>query len=133
MAVVTLSLFGCSGEQPGPLPTPAPSVAAPSVPFPPPRTDGRIWVVVVIQRTGGCVPRATVEIVRGHGLGRSLMQSDSCSWWDPDYEAVFDNLIAGEEVTLRASAPGYTAVEKTVVPSATGPYRAEGFELSEIQ
>ena len=132
--LVTLSLFGCSGERPGPLfPTPAPSVPAPPTPVPPPRTDGRVGVVV-IQDTGGCVSRATVEIVRGYGVGRSLMQADGCSWWDPDYGAVFYNLVAGEEVALRASAPGYTAAEKTVVPSSgLGSWTYEGIELSKAQ
>jgi hypothetical protein len=133
IALVTLSLCGCSKEQPGPFPTSAPSVPAPPTPVPPPRTDG-VVAVVVIDHFGGCVSRATVEIVRGYGLGRSLIQSDNCSYWDPDYRAVFYDLIVGEELTLRASAPGYTSVEKTMVPSSRlGPYMHEGIELSRTQ
>jgi hypothetical protein len=75
----------------------------------------------------------TVEIVRGFGTGRSVGQADNCSWWDPDYRTYFDNLIAGAEITLRASAPGYIAAEKAVVPLSTNPVPIADIELSRIQ
>jgi hypothetical protein len=128
-ALVTLFVFGCSGEQSGPFSTPAPS----ATPVPPQPAVGRVWVVVIQKESGACVTRATVEIVRGYGLGRTVMQSDPCSYWDPDYDAVFNDLLAGEELTLRASAPGYTATEKTVVPTSRGPWLAEAFELSQLR
>jgi hypothetical protein len=71
-----------------------------------------------------------VEVVRGQGLGRSLTQTALCSYWDPDYDAVFDELKQGEELTLRASASGYAAKEITVLPTGGGP--AVVFELSRI-
>jgi hypothetical protein len=137
IALVTLFLFGCSEHQPGPFPSPSPSpIPAPPTPppAPPPVTNGRILVVVLDrQGFGACAPRVTVEIVRGYGTGRSVGQSDHCSWWDPDFRTYFDNLIAGEEITLRASAPGFMSVEKAVLPSSANPVPVADIELSRIQ
>ena len=127
---VTLIRSGCSGDTDGRLPT---------APDPPPQTtppSNRVvlaWVwVVVIGEYGWCVPSATVEIVSGQGLGRKVTQMDPCSYWDPDFAAVFKDLIPGDEVTLRASAPGYTVAEKTVMRTLGG-QTAHAFELSKIQ
>ena len=50
-----------------------------------------------------------------------------CEYWNPDlgafeptYGATFDAVNAGEELTFRASAPGYTTKETTVVPTPDG-------------
>jgi hypothetical protein len=90
--------------------------------------------VLVIEAGGGggCIPRATVEIVHGQGVGRSVTQAEFCSYWDPDYDAVFNGLNAEEEVTLRAWAPGYAAQEMTLVPRV-GAQTTITFELSRIQ
>jgi hypothetical protein len=88
---------------------------------------------VVLEKGGSgiCVPGATVEIVRGQGLGRRVSQG-SCNYWDPDPDAAFTDLNADEELTFRASAPGYAATELTVLPRAeTG--KAVVFELSRNQ
>src|SRR5687767_1119075 len=129
ITVVTLTLVGCAPEAARQLPTaPSPAVASTTVPPVPPAPDPPalpreltfVWVIVLDDGrvSGTCVPGARVEIVRGQGLGRSLTQSTlGCDWWDPDYDATFDGLNVGEELTLRASAPGYTAKETTVVPT----------------
>ena len=75
---------------------------------------------------------ALIEIVGGQGVGRKLTQKDPCSYWDPDFDAVFKDLIPGEELTLRAYAPGYTVAEETVVPTSGG-QTAHAFQLSKIQ
>ena len=75
---------------------------------------------------------ATIEIVAGQGLGRRVRQENWCSYWDPDINASFHDLVAGDPVTLRASAPGYVPLELTVVPT-TGPQRAVTFALSRIR
>ncbi len=124
IAVVTLTLCGCSGEMAQQLPT-APGPPVPTAPAPPPPTTPTpparpseltaVWVVVLAEGSALCIPGATVEIVRGHGLGRSVMQTTrGCSWWEPDYDAFFDGLNSGEELTLRASASGYASKEITV-------------------
>jgi hypothetical protein len=91
-------------------------------------------VVVLLAGNGVCIPGATVEIVRGQGLGRRVTQTSAwvCSYWEPDFDAHFNGLNEGEELTLRASAAGYTAQEITVVPKV-GPQTAVAFELSRIQ
>ena len=150
IAVVALTFVGCAPERAQPLPTaPSPSVAtppAPSVPTsrdppapaprpaPPPELTF-VWVIVLDDGrvSGTCIPGARIEIVRGQGLGRSLTQSTlGCDWWDPDYDATFDGLNVGEELTLRASASGYAAKEISVVPTPGGQY-AVPIVLSRIQ
>ena len=141
ITVVTLTIVGCAENVAQPLPTaPTPFVAttptSPTAPDPPalPRALTLVWVVVTSDTGGGlCIPGARVEIVRGQGLGRSLTQSTlGCSYWDPDYDATFDGLNVGDELTLRASAPGYAAKETNVVPTPGG-QSAVSIVLSRIQ
>jgi hypothetical protein len=91
---------------------------APTVdPLPPPRLAS-IWVVVLEEQgSGACIRNATIETVSEPGLGSRIEQNNECSYWDPDYRAVFDRLPAGENVKLRASAAGYSATELTVIPT----------------
>lgn len=139
--LVLLSLFACSEKTAQRAPTapdpPVPTAPDPSVPIAPlpptqpPRLTS-LWVVVIEEgaRGASCVPGATVEIVRGEGLGQSLKQTTPCSYWDPDYDLVFTGLTLGAELTLRASASGYAAKEVTMVPR--GPQRAVAIELAFI-
>ncbi len=143
ITVVTLTLVGCAENVAEPLPTaptpfvattpsPPPNPPVPTAPAPPALTF--VWVVVTSDTGGGlCIPGARVEIVGGQGLGRGLTQSTlGCSYWDPDYDAIFKGLNVGEELTLRASAPGYAAKETTVVPTPGG-QSAVSIVLSRIQ
>jgi hypothetical protein len=136
ISLITLTLVGCSGESAPPFLT-APDPPVPTTPGPPARPTTLTFLPVVVIEKGGegaCIPGATVEIVRGQGLGRSVTQTSAwvCSYWDPDYEASFDRLNAGEELTLRASASGYEAKQLTVIPKS-GPQTAIAIELSRIQ
>jgi hypothetical protein len=65
-----------------------------------------------------CVDDVTIEIVAGHGIGRRVQQANGCTAYEPDFRATFDNVPAGVELTVRASAPGYAPAEKTVIPKA---------------
>lgn len=150
--VVALTLIGCfeSGLGPtrvvttlDPPPTQAVSHApdpppGPPVPAPPPARPPEltfVWVIVLDDVSGVCIPGARVEIVRGQGLGRSLTQSllaKACDWWEPNNDVYFRDLNVGEELTLRASAPGFAAWDKTVVPTPGGQF-AVPFVLSRIQ
>lgn len=105
-------------------PTPPPSL-------PPPSEPTFIWVVVV-GRGGACLPGASVEIVYGSGVGRRVAQSVPCSYWDPDYDAIFDHVNSGEKFVLRASAPGYTPNEQIVYATAGSQFPV-AFELSPLR
>jgi hypothetical protein len=90
---------------------------------PAPGDYGWVWGVVVDDETGDCIVGATVQVVRGQRLGESVTQTESCGdSWEYDFVGfAFEDLAPGVEMTLRASASGYTPHEKTVIPSAGGP------------
>jgi len=90
-----------------------------SPPPPAPSPSGFLWVMAV-GAGGVCVEDATVEVVGGQGVGQIGTQRTPCAVWDYDGGISFWGLTAGVELTLRASAPGYTAQEKTVTPTAGG-------------
>lgn len=92
---------------------------APSPPSPVPSPPGFLWVMAV-DGSGICVADATVEVVRGQGVGQIATQSTPCAIWDYDGGIFFLGLTPGVEMTLRASAPGYAAQEKTVTPTSGG-------------
>jgi hypothetical protein len=134
LVALILGLSGCSRSTTGPSQTsPEPAVqGVPPAPGDPPKLT-IVWVVVIEKNgSGECVQGAAVEIVRGQVPGRSIAQRTPCSFWDPDYDAQFKNVNAGEELMLRASAPGYAPTELTVVPTL-GPQTAVTFELSRLR
>jgi uncharacterized protein (DUF39 family) len=73
---------------------------------------------MVIDATGGCVANATVEVVRGQGVGQRITQTAPCGAWDYGGGFVFNDLTPGAEITLRASASGWSTEEKTFIPHA---------------
>jgi hypothetical protein len=87
---------------------------------------------MVINETGACIVGATVQVVRGQGLGQSITQTTPCDAWGYDGGVIFKDLTPGVEITIRASASGYAAQERTVFPSA-GPQVAFQIQLSRIQ
>jgi hypothetical protein len=86
---------------------------------------------MVVDESGVCIVDATVRVVRGQDLGQEITQTTPCDAWAYYGGVVFDDLAPGQEMTLRASAPGYAAQEKTVVPSL-GPQQALLFAPSRI-
>jgi hypothetical protein len=105
MTVVTLTLLGCSGQ---PLPT------APSTPPQPPRL---VNLSMMVLDNSGCIYGATVEIVRGQGLGRSATQYECGDWWYIPYGVALTGLNDGEWLTIRVSAPGYASQEISLLPN----------------
>jgi hypothetical protein len=118
----TLTLLGCSGENLSRLPT---TPDTPDTPEPPPyQPVSAAWLWgMVVEDSGVCIVGATVTVVRGQGLGQSIKQTTPCDAWAYDGGFLFRNLAPGVEMTLRTSATGYAAVERTVVPSS-GPQMA---------
>ena len=121
---VSLTLCGCSQEGAQRLPT------APG-PLPAPAAGTFLWGMVV-DESGVCIAGATVQVVSGQGLGQSMTQITPCDAWSYDGGVMFRDLTPGVEITLRASASGYAAQEKTVVPSL-GSQMAVLFAPSRIQ
>ena len=70
---------------------------------------------MVAEDSGLCIQGATVQVVAGQALGRSETQTEPCDVWDAG-GVTFNELVPGVELTLRASASGYVAQERVVVP-----------------
>jgi hypothetical protein len=75
-----------------------------------------------------------VQVVRGQGLGQNVTHRTPCREGDSDpaFGVVFRDLSPGAEMTLRATASGYVAQEKTVIPSL-GPQKVVLIWLSRPQ
>jgi hypothetical protein len=74
----------------------------------------------VVEPTGLCVDGATVQVVAGQGVGQSVAQTTPCDAWGYYGGFEFHDLTPGVDMTLRASAPGWSTCEKTVVPHSGG-------------
>jgi hypothetical protein len=105
-----LVLLGCSRE------TAAPT--APTTPAPPESSSSAYVWVMVAGESGVCIPDATVQVVAGQARGQSHTQTEPCDVWGYGGGITFNGLTPGTGMTLRASAPGYTAQERAVVPSS---------------
>jgi hypothetical protein len=109
--VVTLSLCGCSQDGAHQSPT-APTPASPA---PTPASPTWLWGYVV-DAGGGCIEGATVQVVAGQGVGEKVTQTTPCDAWAYGGGFVFNNLIPGVEMTLRASAPDWSTCDYAVTP-----------------
>jgi hypothetical protein len=129
LALTVLTMFvlaGCSRE------TTAFTAPTPTAPTPPsvpqPSASAFVWAMVA-EDSGICISDATVQVVAGQARGQSGTQTEPCDVWGYGGGIAFNDLTPGVEMTLRASAPGYTAQERAVVPSS-GPQSAVTFVLS---
>ena len=117
-ALVLVGCFPLSDERSPTAPTP-PSETPNPPPVLPPSTSptSSVWVMV-ISESGSCIDGSTVEIVRGQGLGQKLTQKADCDYWGYGGGITFTGLMPRVELTLRASAVGRLAEEKTIAPAA---------------
>ena len=113
---VALTLFGCSQEGTPTAPNPPVTTDSPTL------TQGALtWLWgMVIDPSGVCIEDAMVEVVCGQAKGQSVMQETPCDAWGYYGGFVFNDLVPGVEMTLRASAPGWSTEEQTVVPHLGG-------------
>lgn len=80
---------------------------------------GTAWVWGLIVDEGGlCIPGATVRVTKGQRAGETLTQKTPCDAWAYDNGFMFEDLTAGVEMTLQATAPGFEVQEKTIVPTS---------------
>ena len=117
--VVLATLTACDGEK-------SSSPSMPISPTQPSRASISLYGFVT-DFTGVCIEGAAVEVVRGQAQGQRTTQETPCGVWDVGGGFVFTDLTPGVEMTLRASAPGWSTVEETFVPSGSGSgrYRIE--------
>ena len=113
LVLATLTLVGCSQNSPqrspvAPSPSPVPTAG--------PGNSTFVWAMVV-DEGGACIDGATIQVVGGQSAGVSVPQTTPCDVWDADGGVYFKDLAPGVAMTLRATAPGWTPLEKVVVPS----------------
>lgn len=120
-------LLACSRDDAARMPT-APE--RPVLPKQPASSLTWVWGMA-IDESGVCVVGVTATVVRGQGVGQSTAQAIPCGAWDYDGGFIFKDLTPGVAMTVRASAPGYTLQEKTLVPSS-GPQTVVLFALTPI-
>ncbi len=115
LLILLTVLAACGGSSYVPSsPSPTPPAPAPSSP---PIVSGK-----VLNEPGICIEGATVEVVRGQLSGLKVTQATPSNYWSYGDEEgfVFTGLTPDVDMTLRASASGYAAEEKTVRPSTRG-------------
>ena len=80
---------------------------------------------MAVERTGACIADATFEIVSGQGPSDDIIRQETpCSVWDYGGGIMLRNLTTGVAMTLRASAPGYNTVERSLFPKLGGTVEA---------
>lgn len=110
--IITIVVLGCdAGVPPAPAPPQFDTTAAPT--SPPPKALGAFIWAMVVTASGGCIPGATIEVLRGPVAGATVVQQTPCTVWDYDGGVWFYGLVPGEVMTLRASANGYCPMTKT--------------------
>jgi hypothetical protein len=125
-----VALCACSSDDWQPSPGTAPAIASPTIDAP--LSSGSAWLWgMVVDGSGVCIPSGIVEVLRGQSAGHRIIQATPCGAWDAAGGFTFMNLRSGVAMTIRASAPGYIDVEKTVVPTL-GPQTAFLFELKPV-
>jgi hypothetical protein len=112
-ALAILTLAGCAGDL---------EQRSPTNPTPPviPAVYDSVWGKV-IDESGVCIVDAKVEVVSGQRVGQEITQGTPCSVWSygfpEDGEGFgFTGLTPDGQMTLRASAKGYTSKDVTVSP-----------------
>lgn len=76
---------------------------------------------MAVDRSGLCIADATFEVISGQGSsGDIIRQETPCSVWDYGGGITLRNLTTGVAMTLRASAPGYNTVERSLFPKLAG-------------
>ena len=126
--LAALALWGCAQSEPTAPAQTRPIDSAPSSPPENPATgSSEVWVwLMVVDQAGVCIPGATIQVVAGQDVGEPITQETPCDAWAYSGGVDYHHLIAGVRMTLRATAPGYAAEEKTITPGS-GPMSATIF------
>ena len=132
-ATSVLSLLACVDGRPTLPSNPSPSgpIGSPGSPNPEAGPTGLLFGMV-IDEFGGCIEGATVLILAGQNVGRTIVQQTPCDAWGYYGGFLLEDLTPGVGVTLRASAGGWTTQEKTFLPMSRAGYSAVFIELSKL-
>lgn len=134
VALVTLSLLGCSPESQQRSPVAPDRVQAPTA-TPRPVTSAGIWVMAFTP-TLICIENATLEAVGGQAIGQKWTQETPCSPWDFGGGFFLYDLTPDVNLIARITAPGFGTKDITLHPTQ-GPRFSTGppviVELSKIQ
>lgn len=76
---------------------------------------------VIVRDDGTCIDSASVRVVQGQGLDRSAAQRTPCDVYAGEGGFVLTDLTPGLSMTIRATAPGYLSLDKTVTPAPGSP------------
>ena len=126
VSLAALALVSCSEIETAPS-----SLPIPTAPNPTPANDGWIWAMAV-NDGGACIAGATFEVVSGSGPvgnGNVIVQETPCDEWGVGGGVRFTQLTPGVAMTLQASAPGFTTVQKSMFPNGPTGGMAEIFVL----
>ena len=128
--VLAIGAAGCFGDASPAEPRQLQTPGSPIMP-PPSLASGPafIWALVV-DPSGVCIAGATIYVVSGPFADQTFVQDSNCDAWAYSGGVWFGNLAEGVTMTLRASAAGYTSVEKTAVAASWG--QAVEFDLSPV-
>ena len=118
IVLMTLMAHGCSADSAQRLPTAPSSPSTTPAPNPTPAPNSTAVYGFVLKSSGLCIDGATVQIVRGQASSQSITQTTPCDAWSYGGGFTFENVTAGVEVTIRASATGYATKEMTLIPTS---------------
>jgi hypothetical protein len=88
---------------------------------------------MVIDGGGVCIEGATVLILAGQSVGRTIPQETPCDAWAYSGGFLLEDLTPGVEITVRASAGGWTTQEQTFLPMSRAGYSAVFLKLSKLE
>jgi hypothetical protein len=78
---------------------------------------------MVVHDSGVCIDSATVRVIEGQALDFSATQRTPCDAWGYDGGFFIRDLVPGIPLTIRATAPGFLSVTRTITPTL-GPQMA---------
>jgi hypothetical protein len=72
---------------------------------------------MIVRDDGACIDSASVRVVQGQSLDRSAAQRTPCDVSTGKGGFVLTDLTPGLPMTIRATAPGYLSLDKTITPT----------------